>query len=83
MTNIQHFQNNNYNFNSIMPNQNIENKFASHSAQSLLYQPSSANNNNNNQQFSAYPSNDFKSNTFINMDNILKNNNIISRYSRN
>ena len=72
-------QNSNLNFSSLL-NQNAENKFASHSAQSLL-QPSTNsfihNNNNNNgsnnQHVNSYPLSDLKSNTFINMDILLRN----------
>lgn len=74
----------NLNFSSIP-----ESKFSSHSAQSLL-QPHSNNfthnnlisgnhNNNNNNthpQVTSFPLSDLKSNTFINMDNLLKSTNV-------
>jgi len=81
--NSQH-QNNSSNLNF---SSNIESKFSSHSAQSLL-QPNSHNvihnnfnssNNNNNNMHShvtSFPLSDLKSNTFINMDNLLKNTNV-------
>ena len=80
LTNIQHFQNQNpnytFNMNTTLNSQNAENnKFASHSAQSVLYQPSSNSNSNlQQQQYTAFPHSDFKSNTFINMDNLINKN---------
>jgi len=81
--------NSNLNFSSIL-NPNPESKFSSHSAQSLLQSHSNtfihnSNNNNNNNfsnnsnshpQVTSFPLSDLKSNTFINMDNLLKTTNV-------